>query len=199
MPERMNARTKNRPDNSRRRAYFVVLTLVIWMFIISGRLVYLQVYRHEWLGERARRQQQATAETNAPRGMILDRNGLELARSLEVDSFFAEPHDIDDPRDAAQRIAPLVGADAGVVETKLSGAKAKGHKFVWLAREVEHEQAEAVKALKLKGVHSLLESKRYYPNGPLAAHVLGHVGLDDKGLGGVEGFFERRSAARGGG
>ncbi|MCA1615981.1 MAG: transpeptidase family protein [Acidobacteria bacterium] len=198
MPERLNARTKNRPDNSRRRAYTVALTLVLWMFIISGRLVYLQVFQHEWLGERARRQQQAAAETNAPRGMILDRNGLELARSLEVDSFFAEPHDIEDPRDAARRFAPAAGADAVAVEAKLGEAKSKGRKFVWLAREVEHEQAEAVKALKLKGIHSIREPKRYYPNGPLAAHVLGHVGLDDEGLGGVERSFEKSLGGEGG-
>lgn len=198
MPERLNARTKNRPDNARRRAYVVALTLVVWMFVISGRLVYLQVFKHEWLGERARRQQQTTAETNAPRGMILDRNGLELARSLEVDSFFAEPHDVDDPRESARRLAPLVGADAGAVEAKLSEAKSKGRKFVWLAREVEHEQAEAVKALKLKGIHSIREPKRYYANGPLAAHVLGHVGLDDEGLGGVERSYEKSLGGEGG-
>ena len=198
MPERPHARTKNRPDNSRRRAYFVVLTLVIWMFIISGRLVYLQVFKHEWLGERARRQQQATAETNAPRGMILDRNGLELARSLEVDSFFAEPHDIDDPRDAARKFAPAVGGDAGAVEAKLSEAKSKGRKFVWLAREVEYEQAERVKSQGIKGVHSIREPKRYYPNGPLAAHIVGFVGLDDEGLGGIEGKFEKSLGGEGG-
>ncbi len=198
MPERLNARTKNRPDDSRRRAYAVAFTLVLWMFIISGRLVYLQVFQHEWLGERARRQQTTTGGTTAPRGMILDRNGLELARSLDVDSFFAEPHFVDDPRESARQFAPAVGADAGVIEAKLSEAKSKGRKFVWLAREVEHEGAERVKALKLKGIHSIREPKRYYPNGRLAAHVLGHVGLDDEGLGGVERSFEKSLGGEGG-
>jgi cell division protein FtsI (penicillin-binding protein 3) len=198
MPERLNARMKNRPDNSRRRACAVAVTLVVWMLIIGGRLVYLQVFNQEWLGERARKQQTATAGTNAPRGMILDRNGLELARSLDTDSFFAEPHHIDDPRESARQFAPLVGADAGVIEAKLSEAKSKGSKFVWLAREVEHERAEGVKALQLKGIHSRREPKRYYPNGPLAAHVLGHVGLDDEGLGGVERSFERSLGGEGG-
>jgi cell division protein FtsI (penicillin-binding protein 3) len=186
MPERPNARSKNRPDTSRRRAHFVVLTLVFWMFIISGRLVYLQVFRHDWLTDRARGQQQTLARTNTPRGLILDRAHRELARSLEVDSFFAVPAEVADAGQTARQLAPLVGADASVVEATLRKAKESRRKFVWLAREVEPGAAERVRALKLAGVHALREPKRYYPNGPLAAHVLGFVGLDDEGLGGVE-------------
>jgi cell division protein FtsI (penicillin-binding protein 3) len=189
MPERPTARNRPRPDTSRRRARFVVLTLLLWMLVIGGRLVYLQVYSHEFLAERARRQQQTHSVTNAPRGMILDRQGVELARSLEVDSFFAVPGEINDAREAARRLAPLFGVEPGALAAKIEGARAARRKFVWLAREVEPEQAERVKALGLVGVHAIREPKRYYPNGALAAHVLGFVGLDDEGLGGVEGFY----------
>ncbi|HLL77330.1 MAG TPA: penicillin-binding protein [Pyrinomonadaceae bacterium] len=189
MPERPNARNRPRPDTSRRRARFVVLTLLVWMFVIGGRLVYLQVFSHEFLGERARRQQQALAETNAPRGMILDRQGVELARSLEVDSFFGVPVEIADARDAARQLAPLFGVEPAALAAKIDEAKRTRRKFVWLAREIEPGQAERAKALNIAGVHTIKEPKRYYPNGALAAHVLGFVGLDDKGLGGVEGFY----------
>src|SRR5918997_6378299 len=111
MSESPKARNRPRPDTSRRRARFVVLTLLVWMLVIGTRLVYLQVFSHEALGERARRQQQTLAETNAPRGMILDRQGVELARSLEVDSFFAVPAEITDARDVARQLAPLFNTE----------------------------------------------------------------------------------------
>ncbi|MDQ3906750.1 MAG: penicillin-binding protein 2, partial [Acidobacteriota bacterium] len=195
MPERSNARAQVRPDNSRRRTSLVVISIVIWMLVIGGRLVYLQVVQHEQLTDRARRQQQSTVETNGARGLILDRQGRELARSLDVDSFFAVPTDIEDTRVAAHQLAPLVGAKADELEARLSRAKDAGHKFLWLARELEPEQAEKITALKLKGVQSVKEPKRYYPNGALAAHVIGFVGLDDAGLAGVEGF--RNAALKG--
>ena len=188
MTERSNARNRPRPDTSRRRARFVVLTLLVWMFVIGTRLAYLQDFSHEDLSARARRQQQTLSETSAPRGMILDRQGVELARSLEVESFFAVPAEIADARDAARQLAPLFNTDPAALASKIEEARVAGRKFVWLAREVEPEHAERAKALSLAGVHTIKEPKRYYPNGALAAHVLGFVGLDDKGLGGVEGF-----------
>jgi cell division protein FtsI (penicillin-binding protein 3) len=188
MPERSNARANVRPDNSRQRTSLVVLSIVVWMLLISARLIYLQVIQHDQLSERARRQQQSTVETNGVRGLILDRQGRELARSLDVDSFFAVPTDIVDTSVAARQLAPLVGARADELEARLSRAKDAGHKFLWLARELEPEQAEKISALNLKGVQSIKEPKRYYPNGALAAHVIGFVGLDDAGLAGIEGF-----------
>jgi cell division protein FtsI (penicillin-binding protein 3) len=188
MPERLNARTKTRPDQSRQRTSFVVLFIVLWMFAVGARLVYLQVFQHDSLSKRARQQQQATFEITGERGLILDRQGRELARSLEVDSFFAVPTEIDDPRAAAQALSPLVGVDAATLEARLSKAKDAKRAFIWLARELEPEQATAWKALNIKGVQSIKEPKRYYPNGALAAHVIGFVGLDDKGLAGVESF-----------
>src|SRR5215213_11995120 len=76
--------------------------------------------------------------------------------------------------------------DSNGLGTRLKDAKAARRGFLWLARRVEDEQARAVKALRLKGVYSTEEQRRRYPNGALAAHVLGFVGLDAKGLAGVE-------------
>ncbi|MFL6228873.1 MAG: penicillin-binding protein [Pyrinomonadaceae bacterium] len=189
MPERSHARANTRPDNSRQRTTFVVIGIVLWMLVIGGRLAYLQLFQHDFLSNRARRQQQAAVTLNGERGLILDRQGRELAHSLEVESFFYAPDDKTDEHAAARSLAPLLaGADAVALEAKLSEAKASKRKFVWLARELEPEQAEKIKALNLKGVGSVKESKRYYPNGSLAAHVIGFVGLDDAGLAGLEGF-----------
>ncbi|HJR09390.1 MAG TPA: penicillin-binding protein [Pyrinomonadaceae bacterium] len=187
MPERSNAKPKNRPDASRQRVSFVVLLLVLWMLAIGARLVYLQVGQYDYLSDRARRQQQQTAKTNALRGLILDRNGRELARSLDVDSFVAEPTAKNfDPRETARKFAAVLGLEESPLRARLEEAREAKRQFVWLARQVDPEQAARVHELKLAGVRAIKEPKRYYPNGALAAHVLGYVGTDDEGLGGVE-------------
>jgi cell division protein FtsI (penicillin-binding protein 3) len=187
MPERFNAKTKNRPDASRRRVSIVVLLLVLWMLAIGVRLVHLQVGQHELLSERARKQQQQITKTNGLRGLILDRDGRELARSLDVDSFVAEPTDEKfDPRETAKQFAAVLGLDESSLRARLEEAQKSKRRFEWLARQVDPEPAARIHELKLAGVRAVKEPKRYYPNGALAAHVLGYVGTDDSGLGGVE-------------
>jgi cell division protein FtsI (penicillin-binding protein 3) len=187
MPERSNAKTKNRPDASRQRVSIVVLLLVLWMLAIGIRLVHLQVGQHEQLSDRARRQQQQSAKSNALRGLILDRNGHELARSLDVDSFVAEPTDEKfDARETAKKFAAALGLEESPLRARLEEARKSKRKFVWLARQVDAEQARRIHELKLAGVRAVKEPKRYYPNGALAAHVLGYVGTDDEGLAGIE-------------
>jgi cell division protein FtsI (penicillin-binding protein 3) len=189
MPERSNAKTKNRPDQSPQRVSVVVLLLVGWMLIIGGRLVYLQVGQYEYLSQRAQKQQQHAERTNALRGLILDRNGRELARSLDVDSFVAvAKEDKFDPRETAKKFASTLGLEELPLRARLEEAKAAKREFVWIARQVDPEQAAKIHELKLAGVRTVKEPKRYYPNGALAAHVLGYVGTDDKALGGVELF-----------
>jgi len=195
MAERFNARTKIRPDASRQRVSLVVLALVIWMLIIGGRLVHLQVQQHERLSDRARRQQQQAARTNALRGLILDRRGRELARSLDVDSFFAVPDDKLNAGETARRVAAALDIDSAPLKARLEEGQKAHRKFVWLARQLDAEQAAKVHELQLAGVHAVKEPKRYYPNGALAAHLLGYVGTDDEGLAGIELF---QNAALGG-
>jgi len=159
------------------------------MLIIGGRLIHLQVWQYEGLSERARRQQQREVTTNSPRGLVYDRQGRELARSLDAESFFAEPHAVTDVRGTAEQLASALGADAGALMARLTEAQAAGKKFVWLARKVEARTGAQIKALNLAGVGAVPEPKRYYPNGALASHVLGFVGTDDVGLAGVEQYY----------
>ncbi|MFN2414799.1 MAG: penicillin-binding protein [Pyrinomonadaceae bacterium] len=160
------------------------------MVLIGARLVYLQTSQHEWLAKRARAQQ-LDVEPQAPaRGLILDRQGRELARSIDVDSFYADPREVENVEASSSALAGALGADAGALEARLKEGKEAKRGFVWLARRVEDERARAVKALKLKGVYSTEEQRRRYPNGKLAAHVLGFVGLDARGLAGVEQVYD---------
>ncbi len=187
MPERSHEKRINRPDTSRRRVTVVVSLLALWMLAIGGRLVHLQVSQHERLSDFAHRQQQRSAQTNALRGLILDRKGRELARSLDVDSFVAVVSDEKfDARETAHKLASVLGLDETPLRARLEEAQKSKRHEVWLVRQVDPEPAAKVRELKLVGVRAIKEPKRYYPNGALAAHVLGYVGTDDAGLGGIE-------------
>ncbi|MDT5262357.1 MAG: hypothetical protein QOC61_1361, partial [Acidobacteriota bacterium] len=179
-----------RPDASRRRALVVAVFLCLWMVVIGARLAYLQTSQHEWLAKRARAQQLDIEPQAAARGLILDREGRELARSVDVDSFFADPREIENVEAAAESLARVLYIDGTGLATRLREAKAARRGFIWLARRVEEEQSRAVQGLKIKGVYSVEEQKRHYPNGALAAHVLGFVGLDARGLAGVEQVYD---------
>jgi cell division protein FtsI (penicillin-binding protein 3) len=192
MRPRSAASIKARPDTSHRRVLVVASVLVFWMFAITARVVYLQTLEHEWLRERARVQQQDALETSPLRGLVLDREGRELARSVDTESFFVVPGEISDVARVAAQLAPLVGAERSALQERLREAKEGNRKFIWIARKLEEDQAERINALKLEGVYSLKEPKRRYPNGSLAAHVLGFVGLDEVGLAGVEQFYDER-------
>lgn len=198
MPNRNGSEQTLRPDVSRRRALVVAVFLCLWMVAVGARLAYLQTAQHEQLSKRARAQQ-LNSETLAPvRGLILDRRGRELARSIDVDSFFASPRDLEDSDAAAERLAAALGLDASSLAARFRQARDARRSFVWIARKVSDEQARAVRALQLKGVHSVQEPQRRYPNGTLASHILGFVGMDEKGLAGVEQIYDEKLAGEAG-
>jgi cell division protein FtsI (penicillin-binding protein 3) len=198
MLKRSSTQTKARPDASRTRALVVASVLIVWMVVIGARLVYLQTFAHDWLEARARVQQEDTVATGALRGLVLDRQERELARSIDTDSFFIVPLEVTDVEETAARLAPVTGEDRAALAARLRVAKEKNRKFMWVARKLEMAEAAKVSALELAGLYSLKEPKRYYPNGQLAAHVLGFVGLDEVGLAGVEQFYNERIKGEGG-
>lgn len=118
----------------------------------------------------------------ARRGAIVDRHGKELASEAQVDSCYADPRRVEDAAQAARALAPILGRD----ETSLHGKLAAKKKFVWIKRRISPSEAKAVRALRLPGVELVKESRRYYPNRNLAAHVVGFAGVDSDGLDGVE-------------
>jgi penicillin-binding protein 2 len=192
MPRRSTAIEAPRPGKSHRRALFVAIGLVAWMALIGARLVQLQVSQHDDFTSRARNQQLSAIETSPTRGQVLDRQGKELARSIETESFFADPRDISDPNDTAKRIAAITGQDREELARRLAVAIDAKKQFVWITRRVNIESAKKLDAMELKGVFSRQEPKRYYPNDSLAAHVLGFVGTDEIGLSGVEQYYNEK-------
>ncbi|HEX8294457.1 MAG TPA: penicillin-binding transpeptidase domain-containing protein, partial [Pyrinomonadaceae bacterium] len=168
------------------------------MLLVGARLAYLQTSQHEWLSRRARVQQLDEEPLQAPRGLILDRQGRELARSIDVDSFYADPREMEDVEAASAALGRVLNMDPAGLAVRLKEAKSARRGFLWLARRVGDGQARAVKGLKLKGVYSTEEQRRRYPHGALASHVLGFVGLDAKGLAGVEQVYDAALTGEGG-
>src|SRR6516165_5857049 len=155
---------------------------LFWMTAVFGRVAYLQLFRHGEYLARASRQQRRVIEITPKRGAIYDRNMHPLAMSVPVQSAFAIPSEIKDAAMATRLLSGVLGIPSEVIREKL----AVGGTFVWIQRKLPPEKAEAVKSLNLKGVYFQEENQRYYPKREMAAHVLGFVDVDEKGLGGIE-------------
>jgi cell division protein FtsI (penicillin-binding protein 3) len=176
------------------RFAYVALFFCAWTGAIAARLGWLQVVRHSDFVKRAALQQQRTFEVAPRRGMMYDRNLRELAVTVQADSVFAVPSELGDNRaSAAEILAEIVHADPQDNFTSQQQMLARfnaSRNFAWVARRLDPGTAQRVRELNLKGVYFQKEFKRFYPNNDLAAQVLGYVGMDDSGLGGLEQKFD---------
>lgn len=171
-----------RQDRVHVRLLIIAGVALLWMGAVLGRLTYLQLFRHSDYLARALRQQQRSFEITPERGAIYDRNGRPLAMSVPVDSAFGVPAEIADEHLAARLLSGVVGVPQEVLEARFESSRS----FVWISRKLPPEKAEAINRLNLKGVYLQKENQRFYPKRELAAHVLGFVDLDEKGLQGIE-------------
>jgi len=165
-----------------KRIYVVIVIMGLWAAAIGARLYFLHVVHSADYKAAAERQQQRVLEVSPRRGVIYDRNGNELAISIKVDSVFAVPSEIEDLKRTVVKLAALTGVPKAELTQKLRSSRS----FVWIKRKASGSQAEAIRDAKLPGVYFQKEDMRYYPKGELAAHVLGYVDIDEKGLGGLE-------------
>ena len=149
---------------------------------LVGRAIDLGLVRGPALAVLAAKQHRQRIEIDPHRGPIVDRHGEPLALSVDVPSLFVRPRQFAGQEARAAALAAAAGLPAEEVRKKV-GAKAP---FVWLKRQASPSEAEAVRALELRGVFQVTESRRFYPHGSLAAHVLGFVGVDSQGLEGLE-------------
>ena len=169
------------PGLLRARFQVVLLLWLIWTGAIVLKLVYLQILQHDYYLARAKRQRQSIVTLDPERGPILDRKGRQLAISVAVESIYGIPEEMSDPETELRTISRFTKVD---VKELLAHSRNKS--FLWIARKITRETADRIKELQLPGVYFTQESRRYYPNKELAAHVLGFVGMDNKGLSGVE-------------
>ena len=166
----------------RRRIISIFLLLLLCLGGVAAKLFFLQIQQRDRLSQRATKQYQRRLPIVSRRGTIYDRTGRELAVSLKVTSIFAQPAAVEDRAATAKALAPILQQPARDILARLGNDKP----FVWLERQLDPAQAEVISDLNLKGIGLYPESRRYYPRQDLAAHVLGMVGLDDRGLEGLE-------------
>lgn len=171
---------------SRGRRYVLLFFLLSGFGVILFRLVSLQVLQAAELTARADRQHQKSVTLEGVRGTVTDRHGKVLAMNVEVPSIFGVPTSLDSPANAAKSLSSVLHIRREDIERKLRQDK----HFVWLARKVEPEKGRRLEQLSIDGIGMVMEGRRFYPKGPLLAHVLGFVGMDGVGLEGLERRYE---------
>ncbi len=168
-------------------------SLVLGMlFVAAGSMVaratYLQLVHKDFLQEQGNERYLRVVEVPAHRGMILDRSGEPLAVSSPVDSIWAQPKDLLQQRDRWPILASLLGLRVGELEEKLVGHEDR--QFVYLRRHVAPSLAQQILQLKIPGVYSKREYRRYYPDAEVTSHLLGFTDIDDSGQEGLEKAFD---------
>ncbi len=173
------------------RLVSVGVLLVLGWTLIGYRLTVVQGARAEEFAARGLEQRRHRETLAADRGTIFDRDGRELAVSVEGVTIYANPHEISDPENLASLLAPLVGRNPTDLAQDLAGDTA----FVYVARQLDPESAEPIREAGLTGIYFASEPRRVYPTGALAAHVVGFVSDGDNvGLEGIELFYESELA-----
>jgi cell division protein FtsI (penicillin-binding protein 3) len=167
--------------------------VVVVFTVLAARIADIQTRDRASLAALGRDQRVKHVTLAAERGGIFDRNGHELALSLDRETIWADPRVIKHPAEVAAKLAPIVGVDEFELRSRLSQSDKA---FVYVLRKAEPDVAGAVRKLGLTGVGFAPESKRYYPSGDVAGPVLGSVGLDNDGQGGLEYALERTLAGQ---
>ncbi|SFG27746.1 stage V sporulation protein D (sporulation-specific penicillin-binding protein) [Desulfotomaculum arcticum] len=174
----------------RKRLTWTFLLASAAFLILVGRLAWVQFVRGDELQKKALEVRMRDVPVEAKRGTIYDRNGNELVTSISVDSIYCNPGHVKEPQDTAERLAPILDMDVDKLAEKL----AKPSSFEWIKRKVDNKVASQIRELqndgKISGIGFVEESKRYYLNSTLAAHVLGFTGIDNQGLIGIEKSYD---------
>jgi cell division protein FtsI (penicillin-binding protein 3) len=181
----------NRLVNRRIRLFLAAIVVAFGALLL--RATWLQSVRAESLSALGRTQHRETVAIPAGRGTIYDRSGVELALGESATTVYANPMQIADPRRAALAVERTLGLDADRVYPLLAD-RTKG--FVYVARQADPAQAAALQKLKLPGFGFYPEERREYPQRTVGSQVLGYVGIDGKGLAGLELQFDKELAGK---
>lgn len=172
--------------------FITVLSLVCLVFVgLAVRAAYIQVIDPDMLVEKGDSRTERVRKTRVHRGLILDRNGEELAVSVPVRAIWADPKTIHENEGFSsarrwQALADVIGQD---VDRILRRVQDKSKRFVYIQRQVSPAMAEYVAQLKIPGVYLREESRRFYPAGEVSAHLIGFTDVDDRGLEGIERIY----------
>lgn len=184
-PVKTPKEASRREQMTRLRLMLVGLSASLWALAIAGRLVQLQVVERAFFEKHAARQSERTINLDPRRGPIVDRNGRPLAVSVDADSVYAVPQDVERPQRTAAVLARALGLDATGRRDLLEQLQ-KNRGFVWIKRKIDPAKARSVREAQLEGIGLLTENRRYYPKRELGSQILGYVGLDNSGMSGIE-------------
>lgn len=171
-----------------RRIIFLAFFLMFWLTFLTVRLIQLQVFESSRLKADVIEQNQNKVKILPKRGTIYDRAGCILARSIPRKSVYYTPAEGElynlqlEKIKKLERILDLSDYELQVIKSRMK----KNKPFIWIKRKIDPEMEDKLKGLSLGGIHFVEESKRFYPKGKLAAHLLGKVNIDDTGLSGIE-------------
>jgi cell division protein FtsI (penicillin-binding protein 3) len=160
--------------------------MTLFLGLVAVRLVYLQVIAGGDLSRRAERQQEQMVRLKPKRGTIYDRKGRELAVSLDVESLYGVPTEVENPRAVAGRLARVLSENPKALQRKLTSDR----RFVWLSRKIDPARVEKAKEVDPDAIGTRYEPRRFYPKKGLAGTVLGFTNVDNKGIEGIELLYD---------
>jgi cell division protein FtsI (penicillin-binding protein 3) len=181
---------RSKTDTGRLKLVAVALVFAVIWVLLWGRAAYVQLYLGPKLSAAAGKQNLATEFEVGERGRIYASNNALLATSVESKSVYASPVEIQNPAQTAQTLSQILGGSRKNLVHELASSKG----FVWVKRQIEDTEAQAIQKANLPGIHLTSEYRRMYPNRHLGGQVLGFVDVDGKGLEGIESIFDDRMA-----
>jgi stage V sporulation protein D (sporulation-specific penicillin-binding protein) len=176
------------------RVSFLLSFLLLWAIAIVVNLVKIQVVLAGKYSKLAQEGRIRTRKILASRGTIYDRNGQPLAINIEANTVCATPYLVKHPLRVSKLLAPILGIPRKTIYRKIKGKTG----FAYIARQISKRQANQIRKLEkklphgLEGVKLISESKRVYPWGDLAAQVVGFTDIDNKGIAGIEFYYDKR-------
>ncbi len=177
-PIALEGARRSRGNLTKARIRWVIVALILVFGVVAGRLIQLGATVTDSTIEGVARD-----IITASRPPILDRNGLEMAVDIRVPSLFAEPRRIVDVEEAVQKLRTVLpDLDEDWLRKRLTGDKG----FVWVKRELTPAIEDRIFQLGIPGIEFVTESKRFYPSGKEASHILGAVNIDNQGTMGIE-------------
>lgn len=170
------------------RVKFMIGAIGLGFAVLIGRAAWIQIIHNDFYLQQGASRYERRIELEANRGRILDRNGELLASSVPAPSIWAIPKDLVASPEQLKALAKLLDMKQSDLKKRL----ATSPNFVWLRRKVKDDVAEKVAELKIKGVYELRESRRQYPEGESAAHIVGFTNIEDEGQEGIELAYQKQ-------
>ena len=175
------------------RSKLIVAAMALAFVGLAVRAAYVQVFENAFYKHQGEVRFARTLTLPANRGRILDRNGLILASSVPAPSVWANPEELDRSPEGLRRLGQLLEISPTELAKKLEN---EDKTFVWLRRQMDEPVVKQILALNIKGIYTIKEYKRLYPEGESAAHIVGFTNVEDKGQEGIEYVFQNQLSGK---